>query len=61
VSAYGYGYANNQNNTTTPTTPDITPEADGLCDFDKMPIGYQRSAIVDMLNKIPKVGILLMC
>ncbi|KAG8830025.1 hypothetical protein FRC17_005567 [Serendipita sp. 399] len=32
------------------------PEADGLYDFDRLPIASQRGAIVDMLSKIPKVS-----
>jgi hypothetical protein len=31
------------------------PEEDGLFDFDKLPLEYQRGAIVDMLNLVPKV------
>ena len=31
------------------------PEEDGLFDFDNLPLEYQRGAIVDMLNLVPKV------
>ena len=31
------------------------PEGDGLFDFDRLPLEYQRGAIVDMLNAVPKV------
>jgi hypothetical protein len=31
------------------------PDEDGLFDFDQLPLEYQRGAIVDMLNLIPKV------
>ena len=33
----------------------LKPEADGLYDFDSLPLEYQRGAIVDMLNLVPKV------
>lgn len=35
---------------------DLEPGHDGLYEFDKMPLAWQRGAIVDMLNKIPRVS-----
>lgn len=53
----GWGY-------TPPTAAAVTQAIelsgkgpDDQYDFDQLPIEYQRGAIVDMLNKIPKVRI----
>ncbi|KAG8837202.1 hypothetical protein FRC18_009828 [Serendipita sp. 400] len=47
----------NYMSTTAPAaTFEEEPEDDGLYDFDRLPIASQRGAIVDMLNKIPKVS-----
>jgi hypothetical protein len=48
-------YYNAKMNSTQVEDLKLKPEADGLYDFDSLPLEYQRGAIVDMLNLVPKV------
>jgi len=48
-------YGAQMNSSTQVQELKLAPEVDDLYDFDSLPLEYQRGAIVDMLNMVPKV------
>jgi hypothetical protein len=51
----GWGYTQPTTGVAPQTTELSGKGPDDQYEFDQLPIEYQRGAIVDMLNKIPKV------